>query len=175
MSIAIVSVKRSPIGSFGGKLSKIKISDLTSQVIKSSLGKVKQAQVNQVIIGHVLTSGFGQNTARQAALASGIESPAYTINQVCGSGMKAIMIGCNEIEDGKAIVVGGHEIMSQAPHYTFLRNKANFGNVTMYDSVVSDGLTDVFNNVHMGITAEHLAKTYGITREMEDELSLIHI
>lgn len=169
MSIAIIAAKRSPIGSFGGRLSKVKNSDLTSSVIKSCLDSISPSQVSKVVMGHVLTGGFGQNTARQAALSSGIEAPAYTINQVCGSGMKAIMIGFHEVEDGKSIVVGGHEIMSQAPHYTFLRNKANFGNITMFDSVVCDGLTDAFNNVHMGMTAEHLAKIYGITREMQDE------
>lgn len=169
MNIVIVAAKRSPIGSFSGKLSKVKIADLTSSVIRHCLADFDQSRVSQVILGHVLTGGFGQNTARQAALAVGIESPAYTINSVCGSGMKAIILGCHEIEDNKAIVVGGHEIMSQAPHHMFIRNKPNFGNINLSDSLVYDGLTDVFNDVHMGITAENLAKKYSITREMQDE------
>jgi acetyl-CoA C-acetyltransferase len=169
MNIAIVEAKRSPIGSFGGKLSKVNIAQLTSSVIKDCLGELDQAAVSKVILGHVLTGGFGQNTARQAALAAGIESPAYTINAVCGSGMKAIMLGCYEVENDQAIVVGGHELMSQTPHHIFVRNKPNFGNITIHDSLISDGLTDVFNNVHMGMTAEHLAMKYSITREMQDE------
>ncbi len=169
MAIVIITAKRSPIGSFGGKLSKIKISDLTSQILKSSIKD--QSNISKIILGHVLTGGFGQNTARQAAVTAGItyEVPAYTINQVCGSGMKSIMIGYNEVKRGHCVVVGGHEIMSQAPHNIFIRNKPNFGNITLYDSVVFDGLTDAFNNIHMGMTAEHLAKTYDITREMQDK------
>ena len=168
MNIVIVAAKRSPIGSFSGKLSKVKISHLTSSVIKDCIGDFDKSRINKIILGHVLTGGFGQNTARQASLELGIDVPAYTINSVCGSGMKAIILGCHEIENDKAVVVGGHEIMSQAPHYIFIRNKPNFGDIKLSDSLVSDGLTDVFNNVHMGITAENLAKQYSITREMQD-------
>lgn len=171
MSIVITSAQRSAIGSFGKALSKFKISDLSALIIKQLMRNIKDFPVNKVILGHVLTGGFGQNTARQTAIAADLlyDVPAYTINQVCGSGMKSIMLGCNESEYGKITIVGGHEIMSQAPHHMFIRNKPNFGNISLYDSIVCDGLTDVFNNIHMGITAEHLAKIYGITREMQDQ------
>lgn len=178
MSIVVVAAKRSAIGSFGGKLSKIKLADLTATVIEASLAAIQPSQITKVIMGHVLTGGCGQNTARQTAVAAAIphEVPAYTVNQVCGSGMKAIMLGCSEIMqqlhsgiETPIIIAGGHEIMSQAPHNVFIRNKPNFGNVSMRDSIVSDGLTDVFHNIHMGMTAEHLAKQYSISRQMQDE------
>ncbi len=171
MSIVITSAQRSAIGAFGGTLSKVKIFDLSGLIIKQSLDSINGFKVSKVILGHVLTSGFGQNTARQTAVAAGIpyNIPAYNVNQVCGSGMKSIMLGYNEVENDKITVVGGHEIMSQAPHYMFIRNKPNFGNVSLYDSIVCDGLTDAFNNIHMGMTAENLGKTYGITREMQDK------
>ena len=184
MNIVIVAAKRSPIGSFNGSLSKIKLSDLNKQLINNILSDVgvRHSDITQVIMGHVLTAGFGQNTARQSAIAAGIpkEITSYTINQVCGSGMKAITLGYQTIIQQLAfgvknsiILAGGYEIMSQAPHNVFLRNKANFGHLNLQDSIVTDGLTDIFNNVHMGMTAEAISNEYSISRAMQDAYALI--
>ena len=183
MNIVIVAAKRSPIGSFNGSLSKIKLSDLNKQLINNILSDVgvRHSDITQVIMGHVLTAGFGQNTARQSAIAAGIpkEITSYTINQVCGSGMKAITLGYQTIIQQLAfgvknsiILAGGYEIMSQAPHNVFLRNKANFGHLNLQDSIVTDGLTDIFNNVHMGMTAEAISNEYSISRAMQDAYAL---
>jgi acetyl-CoA C-acetyltransferase len=178
MSIIIAAAKRSAIGSFNGTISQIKLDHLNRYVFDALVKDIKLPGITQVIMGHVLTGGFGQNTARQTAVACDIpyEVTSYTVNQVCGSGMKAIMLGyqsiIHQLSIGIAnpvVLAGGHEIMSQAPHNIFLRSKGNFGDMTLRDSIISDGLTDVFNNVHMGITAENLAKKYAITRKAQDE------
>lgn len=171
----IVAAKRSPIGAFNGGLFKIQLKQMSTEVLKSLQMNVDL--MGRVILGHVLTSGFGQNTARQVAINAGVpeEITAYTVNQVCGSGMKAIILGCTELNytDKPIVIAGGHEMMSHAPHNVFLRNKSNFGNLTLNDSIVSDGLTDVFNLVHMGITAENLAKEYDISRATQDEYAYL--
>lgn len=175
MSIVIIAAKRSPIGILGGKLCKIKINELSAQVVKAMSDVVNLSNVMHVIVGHVLSGGFGQNTARQLAISAGIpqDITSFTVNQVCGSGMKAIMLSCNELQNSlnkqTIIIAGGHEIMSQVPHNAFIRNKANFGNIELHDAIIADGLTDAFNKIHMGLTAEHIAKEYRITREMQDE------
>jgi acetyl-CoA C-acetyltransferase len=178
MSIVIAAAKRSAIGNFNGSISQIKLHHLDKYVFDGLVQNIKIPHITQVIMGHVLTAGFGQNTARQTAVACDIphEVTSYTVNQVCGSGMKAIMLGYQSIIHQLSIGVkmpvvlaGGHEIMSQAPHNVFLRGKGNFGNMTLHDSIVHDGLTDIFNNVHMGITAENLAKKYAIPRKAQDE------
>lgn len=178
MSIVIAAAKRSAIGNFNGSISQIKLDHLDKYVFDGLVKEIKIPSITQVIMGHVLTAGFGQNTARQTAVACDIphEVTSYTVNQVCGSGMKAIMLGYQSIIHQLSIgittpviLAGGHEIMSQAPHNVWLRGKGNFGNMTLHDSIVNDGLTDVFNNVHMGMTAENLAKKYAITRRAQDE------
>jgi acetyl-CoA C-acetyltransferase len=178
MSIVIAAAKRSAIGNFNGSISQIKLNHLDKCVFDGLVKDIKIPHITQVIMGHVLTAGFGQNTARQTAVACDIphEVTSYTVNQVCGSGMKAIMLGyqsiIHQLSIGVAtpvVLAGGHEIMSQAPHNVFLRGKGNFGNMILHDSIVHDGLTDIFNNVHMGITAENLAKKYAIPRKAQDE------
>jgi acetyl-CoA C-acetyltransferase len=174
--IVIVEGKRSPIGSFNGSLSKIPLTEVTKQVINNLLQetKIHPEMITEMILGQVLTSGFGQNPARQAALLSGIrqESTAYLVNQVCGSGMKAIRLAYQSLlEEEGIILAGGHESMSLAPHQAYLRKSA-FGPVKFEDSVVSDGLTDAFHKIHMGLTAEKLAEEYQITREEQDLFAL---
>ena len=170
--IVIVEGKRSPIGSFNGSLSKISLQEITKQVIAKLLeaSQVHPEMVTEVIMGQVLTGGFGQNTARQVALLAGLrqETRAYLVNQVCGSGIKSIRLACQSLlEEEGIILAGGQESMSLSPHQVHLR-RSNFGPVTLEDSVVSDGLTDAFNKIHMGMTAERLAEEYKITREEQD-------
>ena len=174
--IVIVEGKRSPIGSFNGSLSKIKLTEVTKQVITKLLevSQMHPEMVTEIIMGQVLTGGFGQNPARQAALMAGLrkETRAYLVNQVCGSGIKAIRLAYQSLlEEEGVILVGGHESMSLAPHQAYLR-KGTFGPITFEDSVVSDGLTDAFNNIHMGLTAERLAEEYQITRAEQDLFAL---
>jgi acetyl-CoA C-acetyltransferase len=170
--IVIVEGKRSPIGSFNGSLSKIKLTEVTKQVISKLLEvtQIHPEMVTEIIMGQVLTGGCGQNPARQAALLAGLrpETRAYLVNQVCGSGIKSIRLAYQSLlEEEGVMLVGGHESMSLAPHHAYLR-KGNFGPITLEDSVVSDGLTDAFNKIHMGLTAEKLAEEYQITRAEQD-------
>ncbi len=176
MSIIIAAAKRSAIGNFNGSLSKVKLEHLNKTLFDGLIDHIYSPNITQVIMGHVLTGGFGQNTARQAAIASGISHnvTAYTVNQVCGSGMKAIMLGYQSIIhqlsigiNNPFVLAGGYEIMSQAPHNVFVRG-GTFGNLALNDSIINDGLTDAFNKVHMGMTAENLAQKYGIKREAQD-------
>lgn len=178
MSIVIATAKRSAIGSFNGMLSRIKLESINRSVFSELTRGIKIPTITQVIMGHVLTSGFGQNTARQTSIACGIpyEITAYTVNQVCGSGMKAIMLGYQAIIhqmsvgiDSPVVLAGGYEVMSQTPHTLFIRGKVNSGDFSLQDSVLHDGLTDAFNKVHMGHTAENLAKKYNITRQAQDD------
>lgn len=173
-NVVIVSAVRTPIGSFCGALSSVKASDLGSIVIKECLARaaVDPKDVSEVIIGQVLTAGQGQNPARQAAIKAGIPMsvPAYLVNVLCGSGLKAVMNGYLAIKcgEGDIIVAAGQENMSLAPHISNLRNGIKMGDCVFTDTMLCDGLTDAFLNIHMGITAENIAKDFAISREEQD-------
>ncbi|KAM0729616.1 Acetyl-CoA acetyltransferase, cytosolic [Formica fusca] len=173
-SVMIVSAVRTPIGSFCGCLSSLKASEMGSIVIKESLKRVglKGTEVSEVIIGQVLATGEGQNPARQAAVNAGIpiDVPAYQINMLCGSGLQSVINGYSSIKSGESdiIVAGGQESMSRAPHATYLRNGIRIGNCDLIDTIMNDGLTDAFYNIHMTITAENVAEKYAISREAQD-------
>lgn len=179
MNVYILSAKRTPIGSFGGALSKISAPVLGGIAIKAALesARISASQIDEVIMGHVLQAGLGQNTARQAAIAAGIpeETVAMTINKVCGSGLAAVILAAQKIKAGDAecIVAGGMENMSAAPYLLKnLRWGARMGNEEATDSMVKDGLWDVFNDYHMGVTAENIARDYHISRQEQDEFAL---
>jgi acetyl-CoA C-acetyltransferase len=170
---------RTALGNFGGSLAKVPAPELGATVIKALLAKtgVAPEAVSEVILGNVLTAGLGQNPARQALRKAGLPdaTPAMTINQVCGSGLKAVALGMQAILSGESeiVIAGGQENMSAAPHIlNNSRDGIRMGNGTLVDSMVYDGLTDVYNQYHMGVTAENVAKKYGITRQEQDELSL---
>ncbi|MGI9363958.1 MAG: acetyl-CoA C-acetyltransferase [Rhizobiaceae bacterium] len=177
-SIAIVSAMRTPVGSFNGCLSTVPAHELGQVAISAALDSagVDPAQVDEVILGQVLTAGQGQNPARQAAMAAGIpkESSAWGINQVCGSGLRAVAIGMQQIEGGDAdiVVAGGQESMSLSPHCQHLREGKRMGDFSMIDSMIKDGLWDAFNGYHMGVTAENVAQKYQISRDSQDEFAL---
>ncbi len=177
--IVIVSAARTAVGKFGGSLAKIAGTELGSIVIKEALARANIApdQVGEVIMGQVLTAGLGQNPARQAMMKAGVaqETPALTINAVCGSGLKSVILASQAIAagDSEIIVAGGQENMSASPHVlNGSRDGQRMGDWKMQDTMIVDGLWDVYNQYHMGITAENVAKKYGITREMQDALSL---
>lgn len=175
--IVIVSAKRTAIGSLGGSLSSVSAHELGSNVIKAVLddSKVSAADVDDVIMGQVLTAGVGQNPARQAAIAAGIpeSKTALTINQVCGSGLRTIAMGLQSIMSGDSsiVVAGGQENMSLSPHCMHLRDGVKFGNADMVDTMIKDGLWDHFNDYHMGITAENIAEKYQVTRSDQDSFA----
>ncbi len=178
-NVVIVAAKRTAVGSFLGSLSKIPASELGAIVIKALLEEtnVKPEQVSEVIMGQVLTAGAGQNPARQAALKAGLpkETPALTINQVCGSGLKSTHLAAQAIACGDAdiVIAGGQENMSLSPHIMLgSRDGTKMGNITMLDSMVYDALTDVYNKYHMGVTAENIAQKYNITREEQDKFAV---
>jgi acetyl-CoA C-acetyltransferase len=177
--IVIVSAARTAVGKFGGSLAKIAATELGSIVIHEALAraKVDPALVGEVIMGQVLSAGAGQNPARQALMKSGIPNavPALTINAVCGSGLKAVMLAAQAVAygDSEIVVAGGQENMSASPHVLMgSRDGQRMGNWNMVDSMIVDGLWDVYNQYHMGITAENVAKAHGITRDMQDALAL---
>lgn len=176
--IVIVAAKRTAIGGFMGGLQSFSGAELGAAVIKDVLQTtgVAAADVSEVILGQVLTAGVGQNPARQAAVLAGIphEKTAYTLNQVCGSGLRAVALGLQAIKNGDSsiVVAGGQESMSQSPHFINLRNGTKFGDASLVDTMIKDGLWDVFNNYHMGITAENVAKKWDITREQQDAFAL---
>ena len=177
--IVIVAAARTAVGKFGGTLAKTPAPELGATVIKALLERsgLTGAQISEVILGQVLTAGSGQNAARQAVVKSGLplEVPAFTINKVCGSGLKAVMLGAQAIRDGDSeiVIAGGQENMSAAPHVLLnSRDGQRMGDWKMIDSMIVDGLWDVYNQYHMGITAENVAKQYGITREQQDALAL---
>ena len=176
--IVIVSALRTPIGRLGGALSSLFAHELSRAVLAQILKgtQVAPAEISEVILGQVLTAGCGQNPARQAAMAAGLppEVPAYGVNQVCGSGLRAIILGAQSIQLGDAslVLAGGQESMSQAPHLIHLRRATKLGDATLIDSAVHDGLTDAFHHYHMGITAENLAERWKITREEQDAFAL---
>jgi acetyl-CoA C-acetyltransferase len=177
--IVIVSAVRTAVGKFGGALAKTPAQELGAAVIKEALAraKVDPAQVSEVIMGQVLAAGSGQNPARQAALKAGLpkEVPALTINAVCGSGLKAVMLAAQAIAwgDAEIVVAGGQENMSAAPHVLLgSREGQRMGDWKMIDSMIVDGLWDVYNQYHMGITAENVAKKFEVSREQQDALAL---
>ncbi len=176
--IVIVAAKRTPIGSFAGSLSTLRAPELGAAVIKELLAETKLApeQISEVIMGNVLTTGVGQNPARQAALLAGlpVETPATTVNVVCGSGLKAVQMAAQAIACGDAeiVIAGGQESMSQSPHFIQMRGGVKMGDAKLTDSMVSDGLTDVYHGYHMGITAENIAERLAITREAQDAFAL---
>ena len=177
--IVIVAAARTAVGKFGGTLAKTPATELGAAVIKNLLERTKLGadQVGEVILGQVLAAGVGQNPARQALIKSGIakETPALTINAVCGSGLKAVMLAAQAVAygDSDIVIAGGQENMSLSPHVLLgSRDGQRMGDWKMVDSMIVDGLWDVYNQYHMGITAENVAKQYGITREMQDALAL---
>jgi acetyl-CoA C-acetyltransferase len=177
--IVIVAAARTAVGKFGGTLAATPASELGAAVIQELLkrSKLSGEQINEVILGQVLTAGVGQNPARQAVIKSGLPKavPAMTINKVCGSGLKAVMLGAQAIRDGDSeiVIAGGQESMSMSPHVLQnSRNGQRMGDWKMVDTMIIDGLWDVYNQYHMGITAENVAKQYGITREAQDALAL---
>ncbi|SNQ62661.1 acetyl-CoA C-acetyltransferase [Candidatus Methanoperedens nitratireducens] len=177
-NVVIVSATRTAVGKFGGSLKDFGPGQLGSVVLKDALGRadIEQSEVEEVIMGNVLSAGHGQNVARQAAIGAGIPEgvPSYCVNKVCGSGLKSVALGAQSIMLGDADVVlaGGVESMSQAP-YALKKNRwgAKMGNDEVVDLMIHDGLWDIFNNYHMGVTAENVAGKYNITREEQDEFS----
>jgi len=177
--IVIVAAARTAVGKFGGTLAKTPAPELGAAVIKSLLARTGLGtdQIGEVILGQVLAAGAGQNPARQSLLKSGIakETPALTINAVCGSGLKAVMLAAQAVAcgDSDIVIAGGQENMSASPHVLMgSRDGQRMGEWKMVDSMIVDGLWDVYNQYHMGITAENVAKAHGISREMQDALAL---
>jgi acetyl-CoA C-acetyltransferase len=176
--VVIVAALRTAVGKFGGSLAKVSAADLGAQVIKALLAKtgVAGAQVSEVLMGQVLTAGCGQNPARQATLRAGIPDtvPAMTVGKVCGSGLKATHLAAQAIRCGDAeiVIAGGQENMSASPHVLAgSRDGFRMGDAKLIDTMIVDGLWDVYNNYHMGITAENVAAQYGITRREQDEFA----
>lgn len=176
--IVIVSAVRTPVGTFNGALSSLPAHKLGEIVIKEILNRtgVAGGDVSEVIMGQILTAHAGPNPARQASLGAGVpeQVPAWGMNQLCGSGLRAVCLGYQAIKNGDSniVIAGGQESMSQAPHAVPLRNGVKMGNATMVDTMLFDALIDPFHNVHMGVTAENVAKKYGITREQQDAFAL---
>ncbi len=177
-NIVIVSAARTPIGNFLGSVAGLPAHKLGEVAIREALkrAKVDGKEVSEVILGQVLTAAAGMNPARQASIAAGIpkEIPAWLINQVCGSGLRSVCLGAQAISNGDSsiVVAGGQESMSQSPHAVNLRGGIKMGDGKMVDTMINDGLTDVFNQYHMGITAENVAKKHQITRDMQDAFAV---
>jgi acetyl-CoA C-acetyltransferase len=175
--IVITSAVRTAIGTFNGSLSGLSAAELGTVVITEALkrAKVDAADVSDVVMGQVLTAGVGQNPARQASIKAGVpkEVAAMTINQVCGSGLKAVAMAAMSIKagDSSIVVAGGQESMSQSPHAMHMRNGAKMGDASVVDTMIKDGLWDVFNNYHMGTTAENIAQKWQLTRAAQDEFA----
>src|SRR5215213_2433073 len=173
-AIVVVGAARTPVGSFNGAFANTPAHDLGKVAITAALerAKVEPGEVDEVILGQILTAGQGQNPARQAAINAGIpnEATAWGLNQLCGSGLRAVAIGMQQIVNGDAdiIVAGGQESMSMAPHAAHMRNGTKMGDFKLVDSMIKDGLWDAFNGYHMGNTAENVAQKYQITRVEQD-------
>jgi acetyl-CoA C-acetyltransferase len=176
--IVIVGAVRTPIGAFNGALGTVPAHELGKVAIKAAIDRagVEPSRVSEVILGQVLTAGEGMNPARQASIGAGIpiEVPAWGINQVCGSGLRAVALGYQAIANGDSeiAVVGGQESMSLSPHCAHLRNGVKMGNFDMVDTMIKDGLWDIFNGYHMGNTAENVARQWQITRAQQDEFAV---
>jgi len=176
-SVVITSAVRTAIGDLGGSLKNVPAYKLGSTAISNALKKsnLKASDVNEIIMGQVLTGGTGQNPARQASIDSGIpkETPSYVVNQVCGSGLRSIASGFHSIlsKSSDIVVAGGQESMSQAPHVVHLRNGKKLGDTDLVDSMIKDGLWDAFNGYHMGVTAENVAQQFQVTRKDQDKFA----
>ena len=176
--VVITAARRTPVGSFLGSFASTPAHELGQIAIEAALADagVSGEEVSEVILGQVLTAGQGQNPARQASMAAGVpkEVPAWTLNQVCGSGLRAVALASQAIAlgDSSIVVAGGQESMSMSVHCQSLRQGAKMGDVSLIDTMIKDGLTDVFNGYHMGITAENLAEQYQIGREEQDAFAL---
>ncbi len=176
--IVIVGAARTPVGAFNGAFANLPAHELGRIAITEALKRagVEGGKVSEVIMGQILTAGAGQNPARQASIAAGIpvESPAWGVNQLCGSGLRAVALGFQAIANGDSeiVVAGGQESMSMAPHCQHLRNGVKMGNVELVDTMIKDGLWDAFNGYHMGTTAENVAKQWQITRQQQDEFAV---
>jgi acetyl-CoA C-acetyltransferase len=176
--IVIVSAARTPVGAFNGAFANLPAHELGKAAIQAALKRagVEAGQVNEVIMGQILSAGQGQNPARQASIAAGIpvESPAWGVNQLCGSGLRTVALGFQQIANGDAevVVAGGQESMSMAPHCAHLRGGVKMGDFKMIDTMIKDGLWDAFNGYHMGNTAENVAKQWQITRAQQDEFAV---
>ena len=176
--VVIVSAVRTPIGSYNGSLKKIKADQLGSLVIKEVINRanIHKENIDEVIMGQVLTAGTGQNAARQASMNAGLSKliPAHLVNQVCGSGLRSVISGFQTIKlnEAKYMVCGGQENMSISPHVLFYRNDKKLSEDKLVDTMINDGLTDAFNHYHMGITAENVAKKFKISRKEQDEFAL---
>jgi len=176
--IVIADAVRTAVGSFNGAFATTPAHDLGKVVIAELLARTKVApeEVDEVILGQILTAGQGQNPARQASIGAGVpnETTAWGINQLCGSGLRAVALGMQQIQTGDAdiIVAGGQESMSMAPHVAHLRNGVKMGDYAMVDSMIKDGLWDAFNGYHMGVTAENVAREFQITRDTQDEFAV---
>src|SRR6201997_1751712 len=176
--IVIVSAARTPVGSFNGAFAALPAHELGKVAIAEAMKRagIEGAQVSEVIMGQILSAGQGQNPARQASIAAGIpvESPAWAVNQLCGSGLRTVALGYQAILNGDSdiVVAGGQESMSMAPHCAHLRNGVKMGNFEMVDTMIKDGLWDAFNGYHMGNTAENVAKQWQITRQQQDEFAV---
>ena len=176
--IVIVSAARTPVGSFNGALANLPAHELGKIAIKEAIDRagVEGKRISEVIMGQILTAGQGQNPARQASIAAGIpvETPAWGVNQLCGSGLRAVALGYQAILNGDAdiVVAGGQESMSQAPHAAHLRNGTKMGGLELVDTMIKDGLWDAFNGYHMGNTAENVARQWQITRQQQDEFAV---
>ena len=176
--VVIVGSTRTPVGAFNGALSSLPAHALGKIAIEAALARagVEGKRVSEVIMGQILTAGQGQNPARQASIAAGlpVEIPAWGVNQLCGSGLRAVALGYQAIVNGDSeiVVAGGQESMSQAPHCAHLRNGTKMGPLEMVDTMIKDGLWDAFNGYHMGNTAENVAKQWQITRQQQDEFAV---
>jgi acetyl-CoA C-acetyltransferase len=176
--IVIVSAARTPVGAFNGAFANLPAHELGKTAIQAALARagIEADRINEVIMGQILTAGQGQNPARQASIAAGIpvEAPAWGVNQLCGSGLRTVALGYQQIANGDAdiVIAGGQESMSMAPHAAHLRGGVKMGDFQMIDTMIKDGLWDAFNGYHMGNTAENVAKQFQITRQMQDEFAV---
>jgi acetyl-CoA C-acetyltransferase len=177
-TIVIAGAARTPVGSFNGALASLPAHELGKIAIKAALerARVEPGEVSEVILGQILAAGAGQNPARQASIGAGIpvDAPAWGMNQLCGSGLRAVALGAQQIELGssKIVIAGGQESMSQAPHVAHLRDGTKMGDMKFIDSMIKDGLWDAFNGYHMGNTAENVARQWQITREEQDRFAV---
>ena len=177
-SVVIVAAARTPVGSFNGAFASVPAHDLGTVAIKAAIerAKLEPREVDEVIMGQILTAGQGQNPARQASVNAGIpvESPAWGVNQLCGSGLRAVALGLQQITggDSRIVVAGGQESMSLAPHCQHLRSGVKMGDFQMIDTMIKDGLWDAFNGYHMGTTAENVARQWQITRDHQDRFAV---
>src|SRR6202051_2033604 len=176
--VVIVSAARTPVGSFNGVFATLPAHDLGAVAIRAALERagIEPGRVSEVIMGQILTAAQGQNPARQASIGAGVpvETPAWGVNMLCGSGLRAVALGYQAIVNGDSsiVVAGGQESMSMSPHCQHLRQGVKVGSVELIDTMIKDGLWDAFNGYHMGTTAENVAKKWQITRQQQDEFAV---